>query len=967
MMLPSYCFIITIMNCCLLNAQSTRNKFTDITDLIEEHSCDITLITETWLKPDDPSSALTKNFLAGQNRSLVTCDRKGKKGGGIAIIYDPQKWRYKDIQTSTPCCAFEFICGRLHSETLPSVTILLLYRPPNKSKASFLTELETLLSELSSLVDDNLMVCGDANLHFDVPETAAIEMNQLLLHHQMSQKILSSIPTHKRGHSVDFVASTTPINSVAVKQLELSDHHPVFFKLALPQKSKANASVGKPTVYSYRNFKAVVIENFQSDLKVAISAVDSLSVDVLNSATLSVLDRHAPVELRKSSKKKSAHSNYCPIIAHEKRIRRKYERLVASHGLEIHRQLLLQQRIKIRKLSRSFTAKKFSEQIGNATSKSSALFKVVNNLTSEKKVETPSGDTGTVSEALAEFFHSKIDRIVSGFLPIGRVEYQRLIDSTSFTDFGPVDDTKVLTICPVKSSPNDILPTALYKEVFASMVPAYTSIVNESLSSGVVPFSLKQAVIKPSFKAGSNDVESPASYRPISMLPHLSKILEKCAAQQLIDHLDNHQLLHARQSAYRSRHSVETVMYHGCSSLIKELDKGRVAFLVLLDLSAAFDTIDHSLLLDCLERRFGVSGTALEWFKSYLADRTYQVQVGSSKSTSRQLCHGVPQGSILGPILFNCYMSDLLDRLDELADIDFHTYADDTQLWISFDPKDTDGERRARETLNQGLQLISGWMASHHLKLNQAKTIFMPLSRQNFQFEPLKFDNTTIAASTTCRNLGVILDSKMDMSKQISSVVRSCYFQLRKLRAIKDYLPTDYLTTLVHAFITSKLDFCNSILDGLPQKSLNRLQLVHNAAARFLTGSRKWDSATAILRKLHWLPIRKRIQFKILCFSHLVLAKKAPAYFADELVESVPPRATRQANRRQIDARYRPKLKTVGTRSMFYAMPHYFNRLPVSLANECRYTTFKRHTKTILFRETYGGDDDIPVLYLYGR
>ena len=244
-------------------------------------------------------------------------------------------------------------------------------------------------------------------------------------------------------------------------------------------------------------------------------------------------------------------------------------------------------------------------------------------------------------------------------------------------------------------------------------------LINLSLTSGVVPSYFKIATLTPILKSSSLDINELASYRPVSNLPFLAKVLESAVASQLNKHLKKY--LSPFQSAFRAGHSVETALCHVTSSIYQSLDKGYDVFLILLDLSAAFDTIHHSLLLKVLHERFNIRGTALKWLESYLNDRYYRVNIRGGSSELFPLTVGVPQGSILGPILFNCIMSVLADLLTQ-ENVDFHIYADDTQLWFSFSPSE---ECSIRQRISSVFALIEDFMLSHHLKAECLENCFL--------------------------------------------------------------------------------------------------------------------------------------------------------------------------------------------------------------------------------------------------
>ena len=213
------------------------------------------------------------------------------------------------------------------------------------------------------------------------------------------------------------------------------------------------------------------------------------------------------------------------------------------------------------------------------------------------------------------------------------------------------------------------------------LIHAITFVINESFDNGCFPDKFKCANICPKLKGTKNDPEEIKNYRPIANLKFFAKIVEKVAALQLQEYLKNCNLHAKSQSGYTSRsfHSVETAMVRVSNDILMSLDKGEEVVIILLDFSSAFDTIEHDNMLKRASHRFGISGKALDWIKSYLTGRTHTVVIGKDHSSSHVLSQGVPQGSVMGPILFTMYTSPLESLIDQHG-VNKMFYADDTQL-----------------------------------------------------------------------------------------------------------------------------------------------------------------------------------------------------------------------------------------------------------------------------------------------
>ena len=229
----------------------------------------------------------------------------------------------------------------------------------------------------------------------------------------------------------------------------------------------------------------------------------------------------------------------------------------------------------------------------------------------------------------------------------------------------------------------DNIPPNFFKASSSAFMRYVLHTFNLSLSTGIFPSTYKRAIVKPILKNASLDINVLSNYRPVSNLCFLSKLLEKCVLTQLVNYLDENQLFSSFQSAYREYHSCETAITKISNDILNNLDCSDSTFLLLLDLSAAFDTIDHSVLIKRLKDVFNISGTVLQWFTSYLSGRSFCVKIKCSLSNGVITFYGVPQGSILGPILFLLYISEI-ESIARLHGFMIHMYADDMQLYLSF-------------------------------------------------------------------------------------------------------------------------------------------------------------------------------------------------------------------------------------------------------------------------------------------
>ncbi len=289
-----------------------------------------------------------------------------------------------------------------------------------------------------------------------------------------------------------------------------------------------------------------------------------------------------------------------------------------------------------------------------------------------------------------------------------------------FSDFEPISLSMLLDIVlKLKStfSPQDIVPTKLLRQVIEVIGPFVLLIIKKNLLSGIVPIYCKHAIVQPLLKKPNLDKSVLCNYIPISKLPFLAKILEKTVFNQLQSFLIDNAIGEVFQSGFKKKHSTESALLRVFSDIFMATDSGDVTLLLLLDLTAAFDTINHQILISRLETSVGIRGNALNWIKSYLQNRSFSVQMGECMSTSAPLSCGISQGSVLAPVLFSLYMLPLGQILSKYG-VSFHCYADDTQLYLPLKPTASIAVERLVECFGE----IKVWMSANLLCLNESKT-----------------------------------------------------------------------------------------------------------------------------------------------------------------------------------------------------------------------------------------------------
>ena len=391
------------------------------------------------------------------------------------------------------------------------------------------------------------------------------------------------------------------------------------------------------------------------------------------------------------------------------------------------------------KPSPSFLSNLITESSDNPRTLWKTLNTILHRNPSNSLPESP--DASSLANTFLDFFKDKIERIRAKFVPSDSPDpfLSPHAPPPKMTNFIPATLTeihKLISASESKQCPLDSIPTFLLKLCFNKLGPIITNLVNLSLSEGIFPSSFKQALVQPLLKKPSLSTDDLNNFRPISNLNFISKILEKVVASRIQSHLSSNSLSSSFQSAYRIFHSTETTLLKIHNDLILAMDRGEVTSLILLELSAAFDTVDHSILLTRLQNWLGLDGLSLNWFTSYLSSRSQAVSINDSISAFSTLSCGVPQGSVLGPLLFTLYTTPLGSVISKNS-LKYHLYADDTQLYISFTPTNS---ALCLETLTTTFTDILSWMNLNKLLLNPSKTEFLLIGTKQ---QRLKFCDLT--------------------------------------------------------------------------------------------------------------------------------------------------------------------------------------------------------------------------------
>ena len=852
------------------NIQSLMHNSEDLELLlnsIEKPKFHLVALSETW-NPSHKANTFRPGILNGYHPYQGTQGNSLKSGCGFYIRSDLNFINRKDLNISIHDEHNEFQSNWVEIINNKGKNILaaVFYRHPRKnSDNTFIKHLQEILNKIK-IENKLILISGDFNYNL-------LNSNKCHLTNEFIETMYSNYfqpciiePTRivpgQKPSLIDNIFVNTIGKTIVSGNIynKISDHMPNFVIINEQNAEKANH---KKVFRNMANFNA---DDFNNDVsKIHLSLSDDINTvfDNFQEQYIKILDNHAPW---KTMSKKDCKWSLKPWFT--KGLRKsikikdlyygKFMRTKKSDWYDLYKKY----RKMIKRLTflskQSYYKSYFENNKNNSRKTWDGIRNIINqshkkqnnNIFLNYKGKTIF-DQKSVANTFNQHYSTIADKLLSK-LEKPTCEYQDFLKNPNknelyLNEIEPDEIRKMINDLDTKKSADiyGISPTFL-KASSNSLSMLLSPIFNLSLFTGKFPDSLKVAKVIPVFKSGSK--LDPINYRPISLLPLFSKLLEKIMHARLYKYLEEENIIYQQQYGFQKNKSTEHAILSIQSKIVQSLEKKETPCCVFLDFAKAFDTVNHDILLHKLEY-YGVRGTSLDWFKSYLDNRKQCVHCNETSDLLPITC-GVPQGSILGPILFLIYINDIPNSSDL---INFQLFADDTCLFYSHKNLNI-----LEKTFNEELIRINDWLLANKLSLNVDKSntiLFRPKNQREGQLISLTLNGEAIKERISAKYLGIFFDNKLLWNHQIEHISKKLIKSNALLAKLRHFVGHKTLTNLYNSLIQPHIDYGSLIWGTAAQTNLSKLESLQNKALRIMCFKNSRESATPLYKHEKILPL----------------------------------------------------------------------------------------------------------------
>lgn len=888
------------------------------------------MLTETHLTTD-----INVTEYSIKNYKICCCYSCSRHTGGV-IMYIHDSIQFHEISNSV--VGLNWFLAVKVVKGLKLGVYGLVYHSPNDSDNEFLKHLE--LNWFENILNDNQinLIAGDFNINWNNPVDSE-NLRTVTQYFNLNQKVKNVTRRTRLSETmIDLVFCNSDEVEVSIESdSKISDHE----TLRIDLNHNCESTEDVLTIKCWKKYsKGALLTLLRDKLPNDSARLLDEKANVLATVLKESVDELVVVRKIKCRSRKKWYTLELKKLKHSRDDAYKNASSSWDDADWQHYKVLRNEyTYSLRNAKAEYTQRKINLNRGN----SKQLWKVLKNLWKNKEKPASSinfnGETMQDGKAVCEKFNSyfveSVQEINNSIEDVSNIyDNADVLIPEKWSAFHRIslENLKEAINNISSSSGIDNVNLQVLKDSMEVTGEYLLNIINESLESGKCPDGWKQSVVVPIPKiSGTTKGEE---YRPINMLAIYEKVLEVVVKNQLLDYLNNQKILIEEQSGFRQKHSCESALNLLLYKWKRMLEEKKTIVVLFLDLKRAFETISRPILLKTL-RKYGIAGKVLSWFESYLSSRTQVCQYNGFTSSPKSVPLGVPQGSVLGPLLFIIYINDMKKAIKYC---DVNLFADDTVLFI--------GEKEpllAIRKMRADIVTLAKWLKFKKLKLNVQKTKSMIITNKkhvNFDEMKLEIDGSEIERVEVFKYLGVYIDHKLIFKKHIDNIVKKVARKYGMLVRLKSQLTFWSKVFLYKSLIAPQLDYCSSVLFLASDTHLRRLQKLQNKFMRFILNCSKYTPIRTMLDTLQWQSVKQRIIFNVLLLIYKLTNNRLPEYLSYIIVRAS---SVHQHRTRQIDdLRVVPFTMSTNQKSIYYNGIRIFNMLPVDCKNARTIEEFRR-------------------------